>query len=369
MRPASARFLAAVAEPHTLAVRVALLQDGEEVDTLDTLGGTVTLDGNAATRGTVDLAFADDGTLGLVPDTPASPLAPYGNELRVERGIEYLDGTIETIPLGVFRINDVDVNDTDDGLHIRVTGQDRSARIIDARFEAPYQVAAATPITDAIADTIGLVYPEVVTNFATTSLTTPQVIAEEGGDRWAFCQQIATGAGMELFFDGDGELVLRPVTPPAGSPVTSLVEGEDGVLLEAARKWSRQGAFNRVIATGENTSETAPVRGVATDDNPNSPTYYYGPFGPCPRFYSSPFITTADQAASAAQAILSRELGTTQSVDFGTVVNPALEPGDVIRVTRERAGIDEDDVIDTLSIPLAAEGAMSGTTRATQVFG
>ncbi len=62
--------------------------------------------------------------------------------------------------------------------------------------------------------------------------------------------------------------------------------------------------------------------------------------------------------------ILARELGTTQTVDFGTVTNPALEPNDVARVTRLRAGIDEDHIIDALTIGLDAAAAMTGRTRA-----
>ena len=41
--------------------------------------------------------------------------------------------------------------------------------------------------------------------------------------------------------------------------MAGIAEGEGGVLVAAGRRWTREGTFNRVIATGENTGETAPA--------------------------------------------------------------------------------------------------------------
>jgi hypothetical protein len=172
---------------------------------------------------------------------------------------------------------------------------------------------------------------------------------------------------MEVWFDGTGTLRITPV---AGSSavVAELHEGATGVLVQAAAQWTRAGTYNRVIATGENSTQDAPpVRGVATDDTPSSPTYYHGPFGHVPRFYSSPFLTTDAQCVSAATAILQRQLGATKSVSFGSLVLPYLEPRDVVSIRRARAGINETHVIDKLSIPLGAAGTMTGTTRAVTI--
>lgn len=365
------RWAHAIAHSHRLAVEATLLDQGDETDLGTVLDGSVTLDAKAATRGRLDLTLAADSASGLVPSDPSDPLAPYGSEISVARGIEYPEGDSELIPLGVYRIEDVEVLDAGDNLALRVVGLDRSKRIIDARFEEPYEIAAGTNYADAILETVQAAHPEVEHDFTTTSRTTPLLVAEEGEDRWAFCQEMATAIGCELFFDGDGVLVLRAVVEPAGgAPDWHLVEGDDGVLIEASRRWTRAGAYNRVIVTGENLGEAAePVRGVATDDNPNSPTYYFGPFGRVPRFYRSEFITTEEQAEGAAAAILGRELGTTRSVQFGTVVNPKLAPGSMVRIARQRAGINEEDhIVDQLTIPLSAEGQMTGQTRAVQVF-
>lgn len=362
-----ARWQAAIAAPHRMITRATLLTQTDSFELGTVTEGSVTLDATAATRGRCDLRIVDDGSLGLIPADPEDLFAPYGNEIQVERGVIYADGTEELVSLGIFRLDEVEVQDTGESLTIAVVGLDRSAVIIDARFEDPYEVAAGTAYTDAIAALLEAADPDIVLNFAESELVTPKLAAEEGSDRWEFAQSMATSMGMELFFDGDGECVLRPV-PGGGLPVATIAEGEDGVLVDVSRRWTRAGAFNRVKATGENTGEAAPARGVATDDNPLSPTYYFGRFGRVPRFYSSPFIVTNAQAESAAEAILAKELGTARTVSFGTVVNPALEPGDVVRITRERIAIDEDHVLDQLTIPLAADGGqMSGATRAMAV--
>lgn len=377
MRTVTPEFLTAVSTSHEVATRVEVLNDGEVTLTLDTVtDGTVTLDQTAATRGRTDVTIVDPD---LVPGAPTAALAPYGNELRVYRGVMFYETSEapepaaitrtpvpELVSLGIFRIDETSVTDNGDQLEIRVAGMDRSVRMIDARFEEPYTIAAGTNYATAIAATAAIAWPGITTNLTATSLTTPLLVAEEGADRWKFMQDMAASIGHSLYFDGDGILVSRPVSNPAGTPSIAIEEGSGGVLLTAGRKWSRQGTYNRVIATGENPSEGAlPARGVATDDNPLSPTYYYGSYGKVPRFYGSQFLTTDAQALDAAQAILNRELGTTQTVDFGMLVNPALEPDDLVQVTRTRAGLTaEAHIVDSVTIPLTAEGTMTGRTRA-----
>lgn len=362
--------------PHVVARQATLLVAGTAVMSLPVVDGGVTLDSTAATRGRLDLTIAGRlidaaGVTNLVPRDPSDPLAPYGNEIAVSRGVRYPGGGVELVPLGVFGIYETQIGDDGGGVQVQLAGLDRSQRIIDARFEQPYQIAAGTNYGTAILTTIQAAYPDVAYNFTPTALTAPTtLIAEEGSDRWAFCQSMATACGLELFFNGAGTLILRPVVQAVGgTPDVSLVEGEGGVLVAAASTWTRDGAYNRIIATGESTGENTVVpRGVATDLNPLSPTYYYGPFGRVPTFFVSQMIRTDQQAADAAAAQLGKQLGTSRRVSFGTVVNPRIQPGTVVQITRERTGIDELQVVDSITCPLSATGTMTGATRAVQVY-
>jgi hypothetical protein len=103
------------------------------------------------------------------------------------------------------------------------------------------------------------------------------------------------------------------------------------------------------------------VRAVALDMNPNSPTFWNGPFGKVPRYFFSTFLTTEAQCASAASKILERSLGLPYNVNFTMVPNPALEPLDAIKITHEDGY--ENHVLERLQIPLNMSDPMLGTTR------
>lgn len=364
------RFLHAIANQAEVVVEAWLIDGGDEIPLPTVLDGSVTLAANATSRGQCDLQIGDDGTLGWIPVNAGSPFAPYDAEVKIRRGVRYLNGDVETYPLGIYRVDTVTVDDTGDQLTMSVQGTDRSARVIDAKFEAPYQVAASTNYATAILECIQLVWPDVPNNLPTTEYTTPDIfVAEEGGDRWEFCQRMAEACGWWLYFDNDGVLTADPVSMfVTGSPVWEIAEGENGVLVAVNRSWTRLGSFNKAIVTGENLGDTdVPARGEAVDDNPLSPTYYNGPFGQVPDFFHSGAIKSNEQAADVAAARLARQLGTIENVSFGTVVNPLLQPNQVVRVKRERIGLDRDHVVSQLQIPLSAEGQMQADTRATVV--
>lgn len=350
MRPVSAAFLEAVRHSHQIAVRVEILENGAVVRTVDSvIGGSVTLDATAKIRGRCDVAIVDDD---LIPSRPQDLLTPYGNELRVWRGIRYPDGEEELVSVGVFGIRDVTVDR--DG-QIRVEGLDRAAKVAEARLEQVHVVPVGTDYVTAIRDLIVAGVPTTTFAFPPSSRTTPLLVFEEGDDRWERAVEMATSLGMSIYFDGDGVCTMRPEVTVESVPVFEMVDGADGVLIDIGKEWSRENVYNRVIATGENSSLTEPVRAVATDNDPTSPTYYEGKYGRRPRFYSSQYIYTVEQAQDAADGMLARQAGLTQQVRFGAVVNPALEPGDVVAVRRHAIGVSlEAHVLDSLTIPLAA---------------
>jgi hypothetical protein len=363
MREVSATFDPTVS--HTLAIRATLLSTGDE---LPIISGSVKLDSNAEIRATADLEVADDGTLGWVPTDASSPLAPFGEEIRLERGIYDENGVAEMVSIAIVRIEQVHVQDSGEDLQIQVTGLDRAATIIDTKFETPHQIASGTNAMDAIETLLIEANPLVETDFPTTGHTTPLLVAQEGDSHWSVAQGLAKWLGAELYFDGDGIAVVRTVSQVVGPPVLTLAEGEGGLLVEVDANWDREQAFNRVIVTGENASLGVLPRGVATDNDPQSPTYYFGPFGAKSMFWSSDMVTTSAQAGVAAEALLAKNLGIGKTVNFGAVVHPALEPLDAITIARERAGISAETLtVDSLDIPLSTDGVMSGSCRTVRV--
>lgn len=363
MQSTSDAFNEAITESHKLACRVTLTDTQGNETELDVLDGTVTLDGTAATRGQCSLTLSPDTE---IPDTPTSILAPYGSEIAVMRGVTFPSGDTEMVPLGVFRIDETDVSDTGD-IDLQVSALDRSARIIEAVFEDAGQIAQGTNCADQIQDFIYAAFPDVVYDSTESvwddvTTTTPLLGYPAGGDRWDTCLALAEAAQCELFFNAVGELVLR-YRPSA--TIADYVVSEGTVLLSASKRWGRESACNRVVVEGANATDT-PVFGEASDDDPLSPTYYGGDFGKVTFNYSSEYITDSDQANSVADIILRQKKGTGQQIGFTSLVLPQLEPGDCVEVIRERLGISELHVIDSLQIPLGP-GEMSATTRSLQV--
>lgn len=353
--------------------RVELLNTGEQIKPLD--GSSVTLDITAAVRATATLLF---GGPSLVPTTVDSLLAPYGKEFRIWRGVRLSDGYEEMVPLGIYHIQDTNLSEGPDGVVVTVSMSDRAQKAIDAQFESVYSIAPGTDFVAAIITMIGEGTPVGLTNVITTEFDTPTLTGEQGADRWGFGQEMTAMIGCHLYWDNTGALAIQPIASVEDAAVSSIVEGEDGVefpnLLEIGRTWSRREAHNKWIVTGDNTDDVggAPPTATAVDDDPNSPTYYDGEFGHKPEMYHSSFITNSVQATDAASGKKAQESGLTQAVSFGSVVNPALEPDDVIQVKRTVLDPDsgelveianEKHIIDSLTIPLGTDQPMTGQTR------
>jgi hypothetical protein len=330
--------------------------DGTEVDIID---GSVTLDGTAAIRSTVDLTT--DGTRRW-PDAATDLLAPYGNELFIQRGIQISGSTTEWCSLGYMRIQAPSQAAPVDG-PIRITGQDRMAGIIDGRLLAPVQYQDTATYGTIMSDLITEVFPSATIEWddaTDAEATGRQLLAED--DRYKFLNDLVTSLGKVWYWDHRGILVIKDVPDP-DDPVFTVDAGAGGVLVSMSRELSREGVYNAVVASGEAADGQVPVTATAVDDNPDSPTYFSGRFGPVPQFYSSPFLTTVAQCESAAAAILRRNLGLSYSVDFTAVPNPALEPYDPVAVRANAREGARTHILQSVKVPLTAAGALSASTR------
>lgn len=367
MRPVSAAFNRTVKGSHRMFARARVLvsfQSGTAPTgyEIPIITGDVQADASADIRSTLTLTTTgvhDDGS-NAWPLAHDDLLAPYGNELFVERGINYGNGTIEVVSLGYFRINRTEQQLGPQG-PISLSCADRMAGIIDARLTQPVQFLAGTSIDEVFDRLVLEVYPDATIEYdfdPTTETFAQSHVADE--DRYGFLNDVARSNGKIMFWDYRG--VLMVISPPdPGDPVYEVASGRGGVLVQHSRQLDRQGVYNAVVARGESPGSFAPVSAFVYDDNPQSPTYWNGRFGRVPRFYYSSFITTTAQASAAAQSMLKQAVGLPYRVDFTTVPNPALEVYDSVRVSAP----DTTDihVIETLSIPLTWQGDMPATTR------
>ena len=362
MRPVSDAFLRTITGPHKMVAEARIVQPGQTgVDPdgveIPILSGDVRLDASADVRSTVDLTTSG---VGAWPSQPTDLITPYGPELWMRRGIEYGNGSREWVSLGYHRIYSVEQESAPDG-PIRIAARDRMAGLIDARMLAPVQFSPNHTVRQFFDRLVLEVYPWAVIeyDFLPEAIAVNRTIVVEE-DRYGALLDMARSLGRVIYWDHAGKLQVRK-PPDVATPAYEVSYGRNGVLVEMSRSLTRDGVYNAVVAYGEAPDDRPPVRAVARDMNPASPTYWYGPFGQVPRYYSSPLITTPEQAASAAAAMLARSIGLPYSVDFSMVPNPALEPLDRVRI-RYRDG-STIHVIQTLTVPLTAGGVMEATTR------
>lgn len=306
--------------------RVEVLYGGQSALTFDTvLEGSVTID-DVAVRRKCNLTLADADGL-LTPRTAADLLAPKGTEMRVARGLQLADGSVEWVPLGVFGISKPQVQaSSDGGAQLSLEGHDRVDAVKLRRFPAPWAITKGTPTTTAIVNivTSRLDVPVRVT---ATGSTTPEVVYDALSDPWVAVEELAAADSLVAYFDPMGTLVVGPDEQVETGLTYS--PGRSSFLLDAARGFDSANSYSGVVVTGEHPDET-PVRVELWDTDPTSPTYYLGPFGKRPYGFDSELITSVAMANKAAATILPRVRRIPQSATMNTVGHIGHDVGDVI---------------------------------------
>lgn len=355
MYPVSARFLATLPQSHRVITRVELFRTDGSVAPLAHTGGSVVADRGQAIRRTCTVTSAQ---LSLVPRTPAEERLLYGARLRISRGIDYGDGT-ELVPLGVFRL-DENGGDLAYG-PVTLTGKSLECVIADDKFTEPYR--ATGTVSSAITALIHRSLPTADIVFLSSNPAIGSRTWDTASDPWAAVQEIAAAAGAEAYTSADGTFVIAPLpnilTTP---PVWTVDAGEGGVLITATRAMSSANVFNGILATGENATDgNPPVRYLAVDNDPASPTYWGGPFGRRPDFYTSSTLITTSACQAAAELKLAAARAPNAKGDFSSLPNPALEPGDILRAV-DPLDVQELHQVQGLTIPLGPTGDFPITT-------
>lgn len=368
MRGVSAKFLATLRGSHKAVFRARVctsFQTGNNPTGTEIriIAGDVQSSASSQIRSTLQLTTPESW-----PRDANDLLAPYGNELFVERGIDFGNGATEWVGLGYYRIGNPEQDETPSG-PIDIMAEDRMAGIRDARFLTPRQFPSSASRGQVVQTLITEVYPSAVIDWDDSVVRDAPIgrtiLAER--DRYQTLHDLVTSLGKIGYFDHNGIFTVRTAATVTGTPDWTIDAGTEGVMVKMSRSITREGIYNVVVASGEATDTAPPAYAIVADLAATSPTRYGGPFGPVPRFYTSPFITSTTQARSAASALLRKSLGLPYQVSLESVPNPALEPDDVIEV-RYPGGTGgslrtEVHIIDTVTIPLDVESPVSLKTR------
>ncbi|WP_459650256.1 DUF5047 domain-containing protein [Kitasatospora sp. Ki12] len=326
------------------------------VTDLPIVGGAVSVDRGSKVRRSLSLTVADPSYL---PWAATDPLAVYGQQLIVSRGIQFPDGTREMCPLGTFRVDEPS-GDVDMG-PVTLTGKSLEAAVQDDRFSAPRSTSGHSSTVGAITALIQETLPSaVIVNATGRDQPCSTVVWDAQADRWDAVTALATSMHAECYVNVLGQFVIADVPDlTTATPVWDIAEGPTGNLIAAGRKLSRAGVYNAVVVSGESAvSGIPPVSATAQDTDPTSPTRWDGPYGRVPRFYNSGLLTTTAQCAAVAATMLRDAIAPTVETSISSLPNPALEAGDCLRL-RYAGGRTERVLAQSFSVPLDVTGAFA----------
>lgn len=366
--PVSTAFINALGTSHTVTTAAFLfdpLSGNQLLPGMVLIGGSVSVDRTAQYRRTCQVQLLPD--VNSLPGSAADALAPYGNRVRLYRGM-IIPGPAPQVntlvPLGVFRLASTGSSETDDGqLALNFSGFDNSRQVSRAKFTTPYLIAAGTDYVAAIVALITNRMPDVIIDVPTsTGELTPQIVCDVGADPWDQLTQMAGALGMECFFTVDGTFRLQSVPDASSTPVAySFVEGNGTTVTDIDREFDDDPGFNGVIMQAESSSLPVPLTSIAWDSDPSSPTYYLGGYGQVPDTQTNAYIGSQAQADSAAAAYVLANHGGTEGISISAIPNPALSESDVIQVVRSRLKLNQTAVIESMVIPLDVGSKMTIT--------
>lgn len=279
---------------------------------------------------------------------PAHPLAAYGQQLRIDYGVN-LGTHTEWINRGWFLVTGCEA----EGDTVSVELQGLLTLIDEAKLVAPFQPSS----TDTLASTArALVEPALTCEFDGALIDRAASSSMQWDtDRMEALSNIASAWAADYRVTEDALLLWEPLDD-SGSPVLSLTDGTGGTVIRWQAATGRDGAFNVVVSQGEDANGTQ-IQGVAYDSDPNSPFVYGGPFNALPVPYTefSPLLSTVAQCRKAAQTTLlrlrranSRRLGVTM------VPHPGLMTGDIVSVTGQGLR-NQPCVIESLHLPYSPD--------------
>lgn len=311
--------------------------------------------GSQVTR-QLSMSVAED----LYPTTEDALLAPYGNRLRVWRGVAF-NGEPSPYVWEVFhgRIQDAELQP--DGT-VQIQASDRAQDVLDFGFEAPERSNIGALISAEVVRLISDALPDAP--FGTFDAPNYPVPAETWEqDRGGALDELAAAVGAYWWALGDGTFVLRriPWTVP-GSPVITLTDAPGGTLLDALPSRSRSSVYNSQTATGERADGNVPVWSTRRDLNPASVTYANGPFGVRTNHVYLQTPGTGGAVDYVARTRLQSSVALSENWRYTCVPDASIELGDVQRLLVREPQRDVVQVVSGFRIPLAL-GEMQVQTR------
>lgn len=358
--------LASILGPQTTATRHVDIyeSDGETPFFMNAplVDGVVNIDQGSSERRSLDLTL--DNSEMVFEHAPGGFW--YDKILRPYRGaIAYNPTTAEPTqweaPLGEFYIDSIESQHFPNSFSVQC--RDKTKKLIQSKFRYATSFNEGESVIDVV--------KSIAQNGGIEKFNFPSHIGElpdeytfeADTERWDAITDITTAFNHEAFFDADGYMVVRPFQDPLTSPVTfSFETGAFGTIASWKKSSNDTRLHNVIIVKGES-SDTVPHTAIAQNVSPGSPTSIDA-IGERVFTYSSPYITSENQAQDLANSMLKVHALEEYSIDFESIVLPWLEVGEVIRFPDDENDPDAPTLflLSSLAIPLTL-GPMSSTGK------
>ena len=364
------------------------------IGSLEVIAGTVTIDrSNQIRRTASNVTMLKDTANVLMPiaNGASGDYSPYGHELKIFKGFRTAGGGNLVAQLGSYLIEEVDVKEDASGVTLVGTLKDRSEWIARRKFYRPYTSTATTAdvqIENLLTEILQATYLFIPFTFTTTTYLPSIGNFAIGDDPWKACCDIAASAGMQLYFDYAGTLILEPIPDQTTSATASTyTEGTSLAPTTLARAVSNNAVPNVICVIGQGSSITTPIQAWWWDSNPASKTYYAaapaGGFTPTTpqttlnapdpaavypyliEKFDTPLAASAAQAQAIAIAIGLTAIGSMEKATFTIRDNAAQDVDDILLMQRVKAGIPASTkyVVDHVQVALDSVTPMQISTR------
>lgn len=155
---------------------------------------------------------------------------------------------------------------------------------------------------------------------------------EWADDRIGALYEIADAWPARLRTDQWGQIAALPALPDIPTPVISLTDGEGGTVVGTTRTDTRDLVYNRIVvrASGTDTANRPPIQAVV--DQVTGPMRVGPPYGTETKYWSSPLITTIEQAQASGATMLADSLRPSRTIPVTIAPDPRLDLDDPVEI-------------------------------------
>jgi hypothetical protein len=360
-----AEYRAAYARPHRPFVRCEVWNDVEQIDELtQLLGGSVScsLTSQVTRRGTIVVPAQ------LMPTVETDLLAPFGNRLRIFRGIRYGEVAFE-FPVFTGLIVSATRKPREP---TTITFADRAYEVDENDFEAAEETRPGETVVSEIRRLIteGVAHPEFGDSDPVNARAGAQVFDDS---RAQACDQLADAAGAFWYALADGRFVVRRVPwayqadGAAVDPVVTYHErpefygSDSGTIIDYGRSMSRENVYNIVVGSADQPDGAEPRRSVVRDTDAGSATYVGSKFGRRVLKAEFPSAAGREVVQFGAETLLRRSRASAEALPWDMVPDPSLELGDPVELRLGDRRLLR--IVSEFTMPLTESGEQSCSGR------